>query len=340
MSRAMIITMCCVIAALVLAVFLILEPGAPMRTTGLARHETVAHLVAPTPRAASAGHDAPHVPEAVRTDTSPAAWMRKFNASEDYLQFVKDALPAALKGDRRATWYIGVALSACASVVKRYQGSSDAEAQLNQELTDMRHAPQWARDLTEQQTHRCIGLAQQDPLASLPHRDGGYPPAYWRDRALQGGEPLAEDQAAIDALSSIAGVSNMSKDEKADELKTAQNSLRAVVESGDPDALYNAGVLIANAQYSDNPQNGLAVALAACDLGHDCSANNPDNVFSRCKLTGACPADADYAYYLQQSLGPEAYAQVYAQAMQIKQSIQSGQLDPVLAALQVSSRHL
>jgi hypothetical protein len=330
MSRTIVITMCCVIAALVLAAFFVLEPDAPPGVTDVIRHAN-----APAPRIASAARTAPHVAETARTGSSPAAWMRRFNASEDYLQFIKDALPAALQGDRRATWYIGVALSSCASVVKRYHDSSDPEAQLNQELSAMRYAPQWARDLTEQQTHRCVGLAQQDPLASLPHRDGGYPPGYWREQALKDGEPLAEDQAATEALASAASAANMSKDERADELKTAQASLRAVVESGDPDALYSAGVLLANARYSGNPQSGLAVALAACDLGHDCSANNPDNVFSRCKLTGACPADADYAYYLQQSLGPDAYAQVYAQAMQIKQSIQSGQLDSVLAALQI-----
>ena len=106
--------------------------------------------------------------------------------------------------------------------------------------------------------------------------------------------------------------------------------------SGDPDALYLAGMLLADPRYSSDALNGIAVALAACELGRDCSADNPENSFHNCGVSGACPADADFVYYLQQSLGPSAYAQVYARAQQVKQSVQAGDWDAVMAVLKIN----
>ena len=143
---------------------------------------------------------------------------------------------------------------------------------------------------------------------------GGYRSSYWHDQALAHGAA------------------------KADKLKIAETNLRAVVESGNPDALFGVGMLPTDGRYLSNPLNGIAVALAACNLGRDCSANNPENAFSNCKVSGACPANTDYAYLMQQSLGPDKDAQVYARAQQVQQSIESGDWDAVLANLKID-RH-
>jgi hypothetical protein len=127
----------------------------------------------------------------------------------------------------------------------------------------------------------------------------------------------------------------MSEDERADTLQAAEANLQSAVESGDLTALYRAGMLLSDPRYSNDPSNGIAVALAACNLGQDCSASNSDSAFFNCKLSGACPADADFAYYLQQSLGPATYAQVDAHAQQIKQAIQAGDWSAVLGSLTI-----
>jgi len=272
--------------------------------------------------------------------TSSTAWTTRFRASEDYLQFVKDALPAAINNDGRAAWYIAEALGKCAFVMRSYRNSADPEAQLMQQLAGMPKAPQWARDNVAHSTHRCLGLAQDDPVRDLPARDGGYPLKYWEQQALENGDALAQAQAAATALSLVALTQNMSQDEKAAQYKIAETDLRSAVVSGDPDALYLAGMLLADPRYSSDTLNGVAVALAACDLGRDCSANNPENSFSACRVSGACPADADFAYFLQQSLGPDDYAKVYAHAQQVKQSVQAGDWDAVMAVLTIDKAAL
>jgi hypothetical protein len=270
------------------------------------------------------------------TRKAAAAWTSKFRASDDYLQFVIDALPAARSGDGRAALYIGEALKSCALVMKTYRGSTDPDAQLNQELANMPKAPQWTRDLLAQKTRRCLGLAHEDPFKGLPPRDGGYmSSSYWRDQAVAAGDPVAQEQTAQDEVVAIASTPSLTEGEKTETLKTAQGNVQTAIESRDPDALYDAGILLSDQRYSSNPSNGIALALASCELGRDCSADNPENSFFNCKLSGACPANADFAYLMQQSLGPDAYAQIYAHAQEIKQMIEAGEWDALLPTLKL-----
>jgi hypothetical protein len=323
-----------IVAALALAAFFVLKTPQFGSTTASGRIPVDAHEK--TPRAALDHRaEAAHPVRKSATSTTAAAWTAKFRSSDNYLKFVIEALPAAQNGDGRAAWYIGEALTSCALVMKTYLGSADPEAQLNQELANMTKAPQWARDLQAQTTRRCMGLARADPFENLPQRDNGYTSSYWHDLALTDGDPLAQEQAAKDALAAISVARDMSDEARTDKINLGERDLRAAVESGDPDALYAAGMLLANPRYSSNSLNGIAVALASCDLGHDCSADNPDNAFYNCKLSGSCPANADYAYFVQQSLGPEQYAQVYAHAQEIKQSVQAQDWDAVLANLKI-----
>jgi hypothetical protein len=148
-------------------------------------------------------------------------------------------------------------------------------------------------------------------------------------------DPLAEEQAAADAIATIAVTKGISEEVKAEQLRVVDTNVRASVQSGDPDALYYAGMLLSDPRYSSNSLNGIAVALAACDLGHDCSADNPENPFYNCRLSGECPPGADYAYFLQKSLGPERYSQIYAHAQEIEQSVRSSDWDAVLKNLVV-----
>jgi hypothetical protein len=217
--------------------------------------------------------------------------------------------------------------------MKTYHDSADPEAQLNQEVTNMLRAPQWTRDLVVQKTRRCLGLALHDPFEHLPRLDGAYTAQYWHEQALAHGDPLAHENVAARTLNEMSSAKNLSEAAKKEKFDTVATNLRAVVESRDPDALFGAGVLLGDGRYSSTPLNAIAVALAACDLGRDCSANNPENAFSQCKLSGACPSDADYAYFLQQSMPPGDYAQAYARAQEIKQSIEAGDWSGVLENL-------
>ena len=77
------------------------------------------------------------------------------------------------------------------------------------------------------------------------------------------------------------------------------------------------------------------MALAACDLGRDCTAANPDMVFHDCAASGRCPPGTDLAYTLQQSMGQDQYAQLYARAQQVEFSARAGDWQAVLAYLTI-----
>jgi hypothetical protein len=175
MNRGRWIAAGAVVAALALAAFLALRGGGspsqlPSLTVIAPAAAPARETMASTAPDHRAGDD--HTIKKNATSTAAATWTAKFRSSDDYLKFVIDALPAARSGDGRAAWYIGEALASCALVMKTYRGGADPEAQLNQELANMPKAPQWGRDLLAQKTHRCLGLAGEDPFAGLPPREG------------------------------------------------------------------------------------------------------------------------------------------------------------------------
>ncbi len=268
-----------------------------------------------------------------RPDGGSSSWAARYRTSHDLEGFVKDSLDAALKGDGRPAYYIGQAVAACASVKKIYGNTPNPEAQLSQELANMTNAPQWARDVVADRTRKCFGFLSEDPFAGLPESERAHSSAYWFELALDEHDALAQVHAATTTLAEVSVDQSLSSSTKADKLQQVVNDLNAAARSGDPDALFAAGMLAADGRYAADPLGGLAVALAACDLGHDCSADNPENVFSTCKLSASCPADADFAYFMQKSLGPEKYATAYAQAQQIEQAINTGDWSLVEKAL-------
>jgi hypothetical protein len=95
--------------------------------------------------------------------------------------------------------------------------------------------------------------------------------------------------------------------------------------------------LLVNGRITTDTLRGAAVALASCDLGHDCSKFGPDGV-SNCEASAACPASADFPYFLQQSLGADGYAQVYARAQEVEQAARARDWNAVLANLQIDKR--
>jgi hypothetical protein len=296
--------------------------GAPAGPGG-APARTMAKLEPPGDAAASGSQ-----PQALPR----ATWTARFNQSGDYRAFIDAALPYALRGDGRAAYYIGEAVARCAWAVKQFRGAPDPEAQLNQELDAMAKAPQWARDAVAARARRCMGLAQDDPFAQLPQRDGGYGATYWYDTALAADDALAQVRVVTVALADTEGLKNA---ERTARLAAIQSNLHAALSSGDPEALYKVGMLAADGRYSQDPLGGVAIALAACELGRDCSAESSDNAFAACNVSGACPPHATLFDVMQRSLGAAKYAEIYARAQQIKASMLANDWPSVESALRL-----
>jgi hypothetical protein len=276
--------------------------------------------------------------ESARASKPNAGWASTFHSSANFDDFIRGALDAAVKGDGRAALYISEALSECALVMKQYKNVADSDAKLNQQLAEMTKAPQWVRDQVEAKTRRCLKLANDDPFAQLPPREGGYTSAYWTSQAVIDGDAVAQEGIAQRTLLDVTP--SMNADQKNAKIDTAQVGVRAAVESGDPDALFLLGNLFSDGRFTRDPLNGVALSLAACDLGRDCSAKNAENPFSACAASGACLADSDYAFFAQQSLGAQGFSIAYARAQTIKQLLQTGNTNGVLEYLQLDGELL
>jgi hypothetical protein len=258
-----------------------------------------------------------------------AKWQTLINGTHP-LEFVKAALPAAKAGDGRAAYEIARMLRGCAYEMS----SADPEAQLQQDLAKWSaKAPQSAREDMERGARSCIefakGLAKENPFGDLP-----VTPEYWMAQAYAAGEPLAQVEKAAHAVADIAADPQMPEGTRAEKVKIVLENLRAAVESGDPEALYRTGMLFTGLLVRDTVP-GYAVALAACDLGYDCSTANPESLEHECAQDGRCPPGQDFPTLLQQGMGPEQYAELYARSQQVVLAVRAQDWDAVLANLTI-----
>jgi hypothetical protein len=237
-----------------------------------------------------------------------AAWRQLLTGNIDFLQFLKAAVPAAKAGDGRAAWYIGQGLQLCMAALRNIYGGhpeESLEAQLQQELAQMHpNTPQYLRDELVRKARRCFSLsnAKENPWGGPPQT-----PEQWMAQAYAAGDPLAQVDVAARAVADLMADAQMPEDVRAAKVRVVRDNLRSAVESGDPDALYSAGMLVANNEKYTS--QGLAAALAACDLGRDCTAANPESGFYECVQSGRCPPGLDFPSLLQQGMGQEQYAE-------------------------------
>jgi hypothetical protein len=105
-------------------------------------------------------------------------------------------------------------------------------------------------------------------------------------------------------------------------LASAQDDLNNAVISQDPEAIFMIGQTPLNGHVND-PIDGLAVTIAACDLGYDCSTGN-EAIFGACGASDNCTAGLTYADVVTQGIGADGYAKVYARAQQIEDAVARG----------------
>jgi hypothetical protein len=76
-------------------------------------------------------------------------------------------------------------------------------------------------------------------------------------------------------------------------------------------------------EHANDPIDGLAVTIAACDLGYDCSAGN-EAIFGACIASDNCTAGLTYADVVTQGIGADAYAKAYARAQRLEDAVARG----------------
>jgi hypothetical protein len=245
-------------------------------------------------------------------------WGTQFRESTDYFDFVSLAAQAALQGNGRAAYYVEVVLTNCTEVVNLAKTSPDPEKDyLENYRRILPYAPQRLFDKATVEAHKCARLGKENAFADLPSREGDYPKKFWHELALKESDPLAE---AAQVQTDLPKLSQMkSSEDRQLALVRLQHYIRDAVGSKDPEAIFTIGIALQNSHaVDDNNLQAVAVSLAACDLGYDCSVSNPQNYRQICRPIDVCPDGATYSDRLQQIYRSTLYAEIYSQAQIFK----------------------
>jgi hypothetical protein len=259
----------------------------------------------------------------VKTQADSAVdWEREFNASSDYFSFVSKAARKAYAGDGRAAFYISSALYLCLPIMREYANSKDPQSEFDAGWSARTKAPQWVVEKARKDFKTCAGFLKADAFAGLPDRAGGYYSArYWSDESIKDDDPIAQaEQAGSDVLKSVL---EKSSDANAKYLESAQLEVNKAVASQDPAALFKVGLLLSDGLASNDPLQGFAISIAACNLGYDCTTANVA-LFRDCAALGTCATGMHYADIIKQAVGDDGYVQAYARAQQIQEAIVRG----------------
>jgi len=135
------------------------------------------------------------------------------------------------------------------------------------------------------------------------------------NEAAADNDPIAQSLQAGTAISNT--FLEKSSDANAKSMESAQLAINNAVASKDPTALFQVGRLLSDGHASNDPLQGFAVSIAACDLGYDCTANNPD-IGNGCVAQGTCPPGMNYSDVIKKVVGVDGYTQAYALAQQLE----------------------
>ncbi len=261
-------------------------------------------------------------------------WAALFRSSRDYFAFVQRAAPAALRGDGTAALYVAEAVRPCENVVILVGGSTDPEEALQNWLTSHPYYPESDVAKLQHNFRLCNGFLHGNAFSMLPPRRSGYISySYWLNIAYEDHNPVAEVFHVASELPPIGSTEGAQSDPG---LAQAQKLLVTAVSSGDPEAIFRAGNVLLGGTRT-NRIRAFAIALAGCDLGYDCSADNPSNdfIFGGCAQTGNCPPGEDFANFAAKSIGSSGYAKAYALAQQLEYAISQGDTATVARFVQL-----
>lgn len=265
-------------------------------------------------------------PSARRAD---ADWASLFASSHDFFAFVKGAAGPAFRGNGAAALYVSRAVEVCQLEVALYGHAPDPRAAFENWLSEQVYAPEPEVARAQRNFDLCKGFFSGNAFASLPPRKGGYLSfPYWLNAADTDGNPIAE---VIHVANELPAIGNGQNRRTAAE---AQATLIGAVSTGDPEAVFRTGLFLLGG-HGANVTDAFALAIAGCDLGYDCSADN-SLIFGRCAELGTCATGLDFQDWATQAIGPSAYAQAYAVAQQLEAAIAQGDTAAISGAVALS----
>lgn len=270
---------------------------------------------------------------AVGETKEPRDWMRSYHESADDFALARELLDAALLGDARAQYWLGQVLLRCEvykRTLARYPEGTLA-TRVESYLASSIKGPEHHRSKLRREALRCAGLFSEMPFAGYDLPDEANDFRYWSTLAVESGDPIA----VIDrALRSKVNHRPSDDAERNRAFRAAlMRDVRIAVSSRDPVALFTVGGIFSDPSFAADPQQGYAWTVVACELGYDCTTSNPN--WGGCVEAGTCVAGFSHADTLQRDLGATKYAQIYAQAQDIRYKLETDDWDGLQQYLRI-----
>lgn len=265
-------------------------------------------------------------------------WRSLFSSSDDLFAFVKRAAGPAYHGDGNAALYVARAAEICQLEVALYGHMADPQAAVQNSFSGGKY--EFVVEKQERNLDLCKGffsadgkkLFNESAFSSLPPKSGwGYLSfTYWLNQAYRDGNPVAQ---VIHVGNALPGIGNGTDDKVVSE---AQSTLVIAVTTGNPEAVFRTGFLMLSGGHGASATDAYAIAIAGCDLGYDCSTDNP-LIFGDCAQAGNCPSGEDFQDWATKQIGAPGYARAYELAQQLELAIARGD-NAVVAKLVVLSK--
>jgi hypothetical protein len=150
-------------------------------------------------------------------------------------------------------------------------------------------------------------------------------------RAMEAGDPRAYAYAALYCVPGTG--CDPSPGDRAVALAASQVRAGLAIRSGDPEAVYHAGLAIAQRGLGRNPLRGAAWMLVACRRGYDCaSPGELDRAWPCGAADAACGATTTVEDRLQTLMGAAGFAQAFTLADEFGAMLDAGDVPESVVA--------
>jgi hypothetical protein len=257
------------------------------------------------------------------SDVKPAS--RRANShvlasQDDFVVAFASLVKRAEEGDLAAAWDISRLLHTCGLVIRAIRRGAPVDSVDG--VLGSTH-PAWS-ELKEKEQRNCAELARAPEYASWGHEKRGdkfFAPT-WASRALEGKYPVAVADDMAKELWRIEDIQDPIARQTS--LQQAQQKLRGLVQTRNPEVLYIVGMSLSDPRFSSRPERGFAMALASCSLGYDCSSENPVNPWHNCRYFGQCTDGQTLEQNMQSSMPPSYFAKVYGEYQELLELLTRG----------------
>jgi len=285
------------LAALMVGVLLLLAPPPTVETVRPVRSQAAGSTQAPSMPAVESR---PVAATADRPADRPD-WRRASTRLEDAARTFPDALRAARDGDAAALYHVAHITRFC-----RLEQAAVA-------------------GLPEASQRACSDILASPELARLAGGSSGEAWVAALNDAVRAGNPRALAYAALHCVDG-SPCDPMSGQDRGMSLASAQSRAGRAIASGDPEAIFHAGLAIANDSIGRNAVKGAAWMLVACGRGYDCSAANQLNEALVCPAgRPGCVPGANVNDRLEAGLGSAGYAEAFALSQEFSQLLEAGE---------------